>query len=55
MAMRCENVLRLELRKSFKFWAAVASVPKTPFISYSRISYFGHAYLKLNLLFIFLA
>ena len=26
----------------------VASVPKAPFISYSRISYFGHACPKLN-------
>ena len=26
MAITCEHVHRLELRKSFKFWAAVASV-----------------------------
>ena len=51
MAIRCEHVHRLELCKSFKFWAAVqlASVPKAPFISYSRISYFGHACPNLNL------
>ena len=43
MDMICEHIHRLELRKSFKFWVAVACVLKTPFISYSRISYFGHA------------
>ena len=30
----------------------VASVPKAPFISYSRFSYFGHACPKLNLILI---
>ena len=30
----------------------VASVPKTPFISYSHISYFEHAWPKLNFVFI---
>ena len=46
MAIRCEHVYRLELRKSFKCWDCcgnVASVPKAPIItgSYSHISYFG--------------
>ena len=46
MAIKCEHVHRLELRKSFKFWAAVASlqVCRRPYLSViSRISYFGHA------------
>ena len=32
----------------------VASVPKTTFISYSCISYFGHSCLKLNIIIIYL-
>ena len=50
MAIRCEQVHRLELRKFFLFLGCcgkVASVPKVPSISYSPISYFGHARPKL--------
>ena len=56
MAIGCEHVHRLELRKSLKFLGScghVASVPKAPFISYSRISYFGHACPKLNFVLIY--
>ena len=52
MSIICQHVHRLELRKSFTFWIAVATsqdVPKTPCISYSCISYFGHVCLKLNI------
>ena len=34
---------------NFDYCGNVASVPKTPFMSYSCISYFGHACLKLRL------
>ena len=48
MAIRCEYAHRLELRKFFLILGCcgnVASVPKDPFISYSRsIVYFEHAF-----------
>ena len=47
MAIWCEHVHRLELRKSN------TSMPKATFISYSRISYFGYECLKLNFVLIF--
>ena len=47
MSIIFEHVHRLELQKYFKFCVAVASVPKTPFMSYSCISDFGHACFKL--------
>ena len=55
MAIRCEHVHRLELRKSFKFWATVerSKCPKTPVISYPSISYFRHACPKLNFVLIY--
>ena len=37
MFIICEHVYRIE---------RVASVPKAPIISYSRISYFGDAYMS---------
>ena len=50
MSIICEHVHELELRKG---WCGnVASVPKTPFNSYSCISELGHAYLKINLVLI---
>ena len=49
MSIRCENVHRFELPKSFTFWVgSIASVPEAPFSSYSCISNFGHVCLKLN-------
>ena len=54
MSIICEHVHRLELRK-LSCCGNATSLPKTRFISYSCISYFGHACLKLNLvLFTFL-
>ena len=54
MSIIREHIHKLELLKSFKYWAAVrgnvASVPKVP--CYSCISYFEHAYLKINLVLI---
>ena len=50
MARRCEHVHRVELRMSF-IWGCcgnIRSVPKAPCIIYPRISYFGHACVKLN-------
>ena len=52
MTIRCEHVHRLQLRTSLGCCGNVASVPKAPYISYSRISYFGHACPKLNFVFI---
>ena len=49
MAIKCEHVHRIV--KVFKILGCcgyVASVPKAPFISYSRISYFEHACPKIN-------
>ena len=47
MSIICEPVQRLDLWKSFRFWVAVAMWQwyRKPCkrISYSRISYFGHA------------
>ena len=53
MDIICEHIHRLEFAEVFYISGCcgnVASVPKAPFISYSRISYFGHACPKLNLL-----
>ena len=53
MSIICEHVHRLELLKSFSILGCcgnVASVPKTLFISYSCMSYFGHVCLKLDIL-----
>ena len=58
MSIRSEHVHGLEMWKFFKFWVAiygrgnVERVPIDPFISYSCISYFGHACLKF-ILFLF--
>ena len=47
MSIRCEHVHRLELRKSFTFWVAVATwqVCRKPRLAVIpvNISYFGHA------------
>ena len=50
MAIRCEHVLRLELRKSLQILAAVqrSKFAESPVYQFSRISYFGHACPKIN-------
>ena len=42
----------MEVFSIFGCCGNVASVSKAPFISYSRVSYFGHACPKLNLVLI---
>ena len=54
MSIICKHVHRLELRSLLNvgLLCNATNVPKTPFICYYCISYFGHACLRLNLVLI---